>query len=102
MADVSEYKWKMALTSLFQKSVQDPAFRSLCLSDPVAAIAQVSDIEVPPTIKLQFFDKREDYVHAFLLPPVSGSQTQSADPMQDMIQWATLCTDITTTFTEPP
>ena len=97
-----EYKWKMALISLYQKSVQDPTFRSLCLSDPVAAIAQVSDIEVPASIKLQFFDKREDYVHTFLLPPVSDARSESADPTQAMIQWATLCTDVTTTFTEPP
>lgn len=102
MSEFNEYNWKIALTDLYQKSVQDPAFRALCLTDPLAAIKQVSDIEVPAGIKVQFFDNRADYIYTFLLPPVADPQNPGGASAQEMIRWATLCTDITTTLTGQP
>lgn len=99
MSEFNEYNWKIALTKVYYRSITDPAFRNLCLSDPRAAIAQVSDIELPEA-NLQFFDKRSDFTYAFLLPPVPTGQT-GEDSVQDIIDWSTLCTDYTTTVTHP-
>ena len=100
MSEFNEYNWKIALTKVYLRSIQDPEYRNLCLSDPYAAVAQVSDIELPPGQNLQFFGSRSDYVYAFLLPPVPGGQ-QGLEQMQNLIDWSTLCTDFTTTVTHP-
>ena len=100
MSEFNEYNWKIALTKVYLRSVQDPEYRNLCLSDPYAAIAQVSDIELPPDANLQFFGKRSDYVYAYLLPPVPVGR-EEVNMMQEMIDWSTLCTDFTTTMTHP-
>lgn len=101
MSDFTELNWKNALTDLYQKSIEDADFRDLCLSDPRAAIAEVSDIEVPPELKLQFVDDRAEFVYFFLLPPVPAASAPSEQKVRDMIRWATICTDPTTTFTGP-
>ena len=101
MSEFNEYNWKAALISVFEKSIQDADYRNLCLADPVAAIAQVSDIELPPEAKtnLRFFGSRADFIYAFLLPPVPDPQAQSGEQVREMIQWSTICTDFTTTLT---
>ncbi len=100
MSEFNEYNWKMALTKVYSRSIIDSEYRALCLSDPRAAVAQVSNIELPADAKLKFFDKRSDFVYAFLLPPVPAGQAE-AEPMQRLIEWSTLCTDYTTTITNP-
>ena len=101
MSDFTELNWKNALTALYQKSVEDAAFRNLCLTDPFAAIKEVSDIEIPDGLKIQFIENRNEYVYPFLLPPVPREGAEGSEQVQEMIRWATLCTDITTTFTGP-
>ena len=100
MSEFNEYNWKIALTKVYVRSTTDPEYRSLCLSDPYAAVAQVSDIKLPAGINLRFYDKRSDFVYAFLLPPVPLG-TEGVTPMQELVEWSTLCTDFTTTLTHP-
>ncbi len=98
---MDELAWKNALITVYERSIQNPDFRNLCLSDPVAAIKEATGLDVPAGLNLQFVEKREDLVYSFLLPPVPTTGAASGDQVQQMIRWATLCTDLTTTFTHP-
>ena len=100
MSAFTEYNWKIALNKVFRRSMSDPEYRSLCLADPYAAVAQVSDIELPPSANLRFYDKRAEYVYAFLLPPTkSGDDSETT--ADELVEWNTLCTDFTVTVTHP-
>lgn len=100
MSEFTEYNWKIALGKVYRRSIIDPEYRSLCQSDPYAAVAQVSDIELPPGVNLRFFDKRSEFVYAFLLPPTkSGADSETT--IDELIDWNTLCTDFTVTVTHP-
>lgn len=101
MSAFTELNWKIVLADIYSKSTHDLAFRALCLADPLAAIKQISDIDVPAGLKLQFFDNRVDYLYTFLLPPVADPQNTGDASAQQLIRWSTLCTDLTTTLTDP-
>ena len=95
MSEFNELNWKEALVSVYERAATDPVFRALCLSNAIAAIQEVSEIELPATLKVQFFDTRQDYVYSFLLPPVRS--TDATTNANQLITWATLCTDPTVT-----
>ena len=96
MSEFNEKNWAEARTKVFERAVVDPTFRNLCLTDPVAAVGEVSDIELPTELKLQFFDTREDYIYAFLLPPAAGADASVEDTRDLLIRWNTYCTEYTT------
>lgn len=100
MSEFNEATWKAALIKVYERSLQDLDYRALCVSDPMAALAEVSDIELPPNTKIQFFAERADYIYTFLLPPLPDKQGDATTQAQ-LIQWATICTDMTTTATWP-
>ena len=93
MTPFTEPNWLETLVSVYSLARTDANYRALCLSSPLAAIAQVSDIEMPPGLKVQFFDTRGDVVYPFLLPPVAPTDpTDTADTASALVRWATLCT----------
>ena len=96
MSEFNERNWKDALFSLYVRSMQDPEYRSLCLRDPITAIKEVSDIDIPPGLKLQFFGTPEEYLYTLLLPPAADAGTSSEDITKQLLQWSTYCTDVTT------
>lgn len=95
MSEFNERNWLDALSRLYERATTNSEFRSLCLADPVAAVAQVSDIELPPSLKLRFFDNRQDFLYAFLLPPAT-TNLSAEDQKDQLIRWATFCTEYTT------
>ena len=56
MSEWNERNWLNTLVSLYDKAVNDPDYRQLCLSNPRKAIAEVSDIEVPADANIFFFE----------------------------------------------
>ena len=96
MSEFNEKNWAEAQSKLYERAIVDPAFRSLCLTDPVAAVREVSDIELPTELNLQFFDNRKDFIYAFLLPPAAGADVSVEDSRDQLIRWATFCTEYTT------
>ena len=94
MSELNEHNWKEALISLNERSLIDPDYRNLCLTDPIAAIKEVSDIELPPNANIQFFDSAEKYLYTYLLPPVVPGDGQT----DAVMRWALLCTNVPTTY----
>lgn len=41
---------------VIKRAVTDPEFRALAISNPTAAISQVTDLSLPPGFKVQFVD----------------------------------------------
>ena len=96
MSALTERNWTSTLARVYEKSLQDPEYRSLCVSDPLAAIKAVSDIEIPPEVKIRFYDNPEDYVYTFLLPKPLPAGATPEDVSKSLLQWATDCTNLTT------
>jgi hypothetical protein len=96
MSEFTEYNFREALSLVYARSVRDPEYRNLCLSDPVAAIRAVSEIDLPDTLKLRFFENRVDIVYSFLLPPLPDARASSEEQRNQAYQWAALCTWPTT------
>jgi hypothetical protein len=53
---LTEEELKRAVQKIFKLSQTDPAFRTLCLSDPNEAIHRITGKAVPGGIKVQFLD----------------------------------------------
>ena len=92
MSEFNSYNWQEALISVFERAVRDPDYRSLCVSDPVAAVKEVSDIELPPDFKVTFVDTREEYVYSYLLPPPGPTNITRDDETNQLLRWSVLCT----------
>ena len=99
MSEFNELNWREALASVYSRAITDTDFRSLCLSNPIAAIQEVSEIELPSFLKVQFFENRQDFVYSFLLPPAQAPGT--AVDFNQLVRWAALCTDPTTSEAPP-
>ena len=95
MSEFNELNWKNALVSVYERAMTDTVFRQLCLTNAISAILEVSDIELPAGLNVQFFDTRQDYLYTFLLPPAQSANASTN--ANQLITWATLCTDPTTT-----
>lgn len=54
---LTEAEIKDALPSLFKRSQTDLAFRKLCLSDPRAALRELTGKALPEGFKLKFLDR---------------------------------------------
>ncbi len=67
------------LQDVANKSAVDPEFRKLCLSDPKAAIAEVSDIQLPPNFKVRFVEPEGANVTMVLPDAVSEVEFSEAD-----------------------
>ena len=85
MSVYNEDNWKETLTSVYQRAAIDPIYRDVCLNDPVGAITQVSDIELPPDFSVRFFDSPATYEHTYLLPPALDSSASSEDQIKAVI-----------------
>ena len=95
MSEFNELNWKQALVSVYERAMTDPIFRQLCLTNAISAIQEVSDIELPAGLNVQFYNSPAEYVYTFLLPPPQAADaTTNAN---QLITWATLCTDPTVT-----
>ncbi len=92
MSDFTTRNWNEALASLYERALSDENYRQLCLSDPAAALREVSDIDLPPTLKFRFIDSREDHVYTYILPPRQRADVTREDAVREVIHWSTVCT----------
>ena len=92
MSEFNSYNWLEALISVFERATRDPDYRSLCVSDPAAAVKEVSDIELPPDFRVAFIDSREQYFYSYLLPPPGLTGTTRDDEIKQLLRWSVLCT----------
>ena len=97
MSEWNERNWLNTLVNVFDKAEHDPDYRRLCLTDPRAAIAEVSDIEVPPDANISFVENKQDLIYTYLLPPAVQPAETREDSTRKLIQWATTCTIFPTT-----
>ena len=95
MSDFTPRNWNEALASVHERALTDEDFRRLCLSDPVAAVREVSDIELPPTLKFRFVDSRADFAYSYILPPRQAAGSTREANIRDLIRWSTVCTEPT-------
>ena len=99
MSEFNHLNWKEALASVYARAAIDATFRSLCSSDPIAAIEEVSDIELPSFLEVQLFENRKDFIYSFLLPPAQATGTPV--DVNHLVRWAALCSDPTTSEGPP-
>jgi hypothetical protein len=64
-----------------KRAVVDPEFRALALSNPAAAIAQVSDIPLPAGFKIQFVDNAGYNLTVVLPDPVPSVEELSEEEL---------------------
>lgn len=77
MATWSEDEIERTLEEIRKRSITDPEFRELALSDSAAAISKVNPKPVPEIYKVKFLDNSGP-VKSFLLPdPVSNVEDLS-------------------------
>ncbi len=77
MATWSEDEIERTLEEIKKRSITDPEFRELALSDPNKAISKVNPKPVPEVYKVKFLDNSGP-VKSFLLPdPVSNVEDLS-------------------------
>lgn len=93
MSEFTPSNWQDALSNLYTRASEDSVFRALCLTDPKAAVAQVSDIELPDWFKFDFAEKHHDLTYSYFLPPALGAASPSADTVKKLIDWNVYCTD---------
>lgn len=96
MSEFTQENWLNALIALYEKATTDDPYRQLCLTDPVAAIEQVSDIELPDDFKprFHFVEEKTELQYFYALPPKLGAVPPS-DVSKELIRWSTYCTDPT-------
>lgn len=97
MSEPTQQNWLDTLVKVFERSTYDQDFRLLCQTDALAAIKEVSDIELPAGAKVVFAPTNADYVHSYKLPDFIGTDANTQDVVNQMVRWATLCTMIPTT-----
>jgi hypothetical protein len=63
---------------LMRKAATDEDFRQLALSDPKAAIKQVSGIDLPSNLRIRFMEPQEGE-SVFMLPPRMSAGREMSD-----------------------
>lgn len=64
-------RWEKALAAVFVRSISDPQYRQLCVTDARAAVEAVApDLELPRHFHLKFVAHSRDFIHCYLLPPM--------------------------------
>ena len=90
---MDENEWKQALVKIFIRSLRDPVFRLLCLSNPLEAVLQATGITLPSGTKIEFWEDPAAKTYSYQLPPVRGASDTSEAEEDALIQWATVCTE---------
>lgn len=67
----SDESAKSVFAAIIKRSQTDPAFRQLCLSDPAAAVREVSGIDLPAGFRLQMVDNNRANL-TLVLPDASA------------------------------
>ena len=57
-----------ALAALGERAARDSAFRKKLLKDPHAALRDVTDLSIPPTLKIKFIEKDPNVDVMIVLP----------------------------------
>ena len=65
-------RWNDTIRAVFRKAMFDRTFRSLAITDPQAALAQVTDQPLPSGLKIRFVESLEEQV--LVLPSVVVGQ----------------------------
>ena len=97
MSEFTIANWKDALFKVYVRSTRDPQYRLLCVADPIAAIKEVSDIELPPGLKVHYFEYADEYDYTFLLPPAVKTDAVGQTEVEKLVAWEVYCTDMTGT-----
>ena len=84
--------WKNTLIKVYEKAQLDPTYRALCIANPMAAVAEVSDIELPPDFRFAFFVDPKTMLYTFLLPPARAADASNGDVADQLISWSVNCT----------
>lgn len=96
MSEFNLANWRDAISKVYTRSVSDDGFRQLCFSDPRAAVAAVSDIDLPADLVFNFVATHQEITYSFLLPPALGAAAPPANQVKQIIDWTVYCTDPTT------
>ncbi len=89
-------EWNDIRFKVFAKSLHDPDFRALCLSNPLEAVKQATGVDLPPDTKLSFVEKNEDFIYCYKLPPLQDAAATIQSEEDALIRWATECTELPT------
>ena len=98
MSEPTDINWKKTLVDVYERAARDPEYRTLCQNDPMAAIKEVSDIELPPGSQVVFATSREQYVHSYMLPDLINTDDSQDNIVDSLVKWATFCTGVPTTL----
>ncbi len=90
--------FQQVLADVYARACVDEAYRLLCLTDPRAAVAAVSDIILPPDFQFDFVEDKREMFYSFPLPPLlppplRGAREEKA--IKDIIEWFCHCTQAT-------
>lgn len=96
MSEFNETNWRDAISRVFARAVTDDQYRQLCLSDAKAAVAQVSDIDLPTGFKVEFVARHEDLSYSLVLPPALGGAAPTPAQIKQLIDWNVFCSSPTT------
>jgi len=69
----TEGKINQTINDIKKKASIDESFRKLCLDNPIEAIKQISDMEVPNGVKINIIENEPDVAHTIILPPEQGA-----------------------------
>lgn len=100
MRDFTHDNWQATLTLVYERAAFDPVYRELCLTDPYAAVREVSDIDLPPHFEFEFVGRRKDIFYSLLLPPFVGEK-DALTTEKEIVAWA-LSTHPTMGLNAPP
>ena len=85
--------WQNALVAVYTRSLRDPVFRQLCVTDPAEALLQAAGYALAPGVVVQFLDTGALKTYAYVLPPVLPANATREGEEAALIQWSTACTD---------
>ena len=70
MREFTLRNWQDTLARVFAKAAVEPRYRETCLLYPRAAVAEVSEIELPEYFKFGFVDEKAEISYSYALPPM--------------------------------
>ena len=90
--------WQDALSKVFARAVIDPEYRQTCLHHPRTAVAEVSDIDLPPYFKFEFVEVKEEITYSYTLPPLQPELHDASVKrvIESIIEFFLHCTEPTT------
>jgi hypothetical protein len=93
--------WQDTLARVFAKAAIEPGYRETCLHHPRAAVAEVSDIDLPAYFKFDFVDDRAKITYCFALPPLQrgvseGTAREVEGVLAEVTDFLMRCTEPTT------